>query len=67
MKFKELKVGQHFKFDFESSGQWVYKKLDDVYFEEVQRPLNPIIDCGKKIFNIANMGDDEEVVLCGTS
>ena len=65
MKFNELKIGQQFRFSFERNGQWVYEKLDDEYFKEIQRPFfynRPFVDDSEKVFSIEKMNGDDEVV-----
>jgi hypothetical protein len=39
MLFKDLKPGQKFKFKFDADSDFIYEKLDCVYFKEVSVPL----------------------------
>lgn len=54
MNFSDLKVGDKFRFDFESDGPWVYIKDDEEYFTEVHRP-KCCGDCKSLTFSIKDM------------
>lgn len=38
MLFKDLEVGQQFKFEFDSDSNFVYEKVDDTHFAEIHIP-----------------------------
>jgi hypothetical protein len=50
MLFKDLKPGQKFKFKFDEDQNFIYKKLDDFYLQEVSIP--PAYGVGNRTFSI---------------
>jgi hypothetical protein len=66
MKFADVKIGQRFKFAFESSSRWTYIKDSESLYTEIDRPsVSTIFGNPGQTWNINNglMGSENVVLV----